>query len=266
VGSHGWGCGYAPTLLSGSRQATTMINSSEDRARPSRLVTRGEALDAGWTPKQLRRRSVDHPYRDRYLLDGPPSTFPERCLVALSVLPSGSVISYGAAGRLWRLPLPTYRLPSADEAVHVTVPVGWNVPAVRGIRSHAHDLPAGHLGAVLGVPVTGVPRTLLDVAATMRSDELVVLIDAALAAGITTAADIDELAAWAGRRRGVRRLREAADLAHPGSRSPKETELRVLLVRAGLPWPEPNAHVYDDGGGWIATADLLYRGHRLVLE
>jgi len=120
---------------------------------------------------------------------------------------------------------------------------------------------------VLGrVPLTTPARTLLDLAATAHPDELVVLIDAALASGGTRAAELDQVAAWAARRRGVRRFREAVTLAHPGSRSPKETELRLILVRAGLPCPVPNDHVYDEFGGWIATADLLYGEHRIVLE
>lgn len=116
------------------------------------------------------------------------------------------------------------------------------------------------------VPLTTPARTLLDLAATAHPDELVVLIDAALASGGTRAAELDQVAAWAARRRGVRRFREAVTLAHPGSRSPKETELRLILVRAGLPCPVPNDHVYDEFGGWIATADLLYGEHRIVLE
>jgi Protein of unknown function (DUF559) len=243
-----------------------VINSAQEPAPDLRIVSREDALAAGWTPKQLRGPRVGHPYRDTYLLDDPLLTIDDRCRVALSVLPPTAVVSYRTAAQLWRLPLPTYRLPIGLEDLHITVPAPQVVPAVRGIRSHGHDLPAGHLGVVRRIPVTSVPRTLLDLAGTMRPDHLVIVIDAALAGRLTTLGDIDDIAGWAGRRRGVRRLREAAGLAHAGSRSPKETELRVVLVRAGLPWPEPNADVHDEGGGWIATADLLYRTHRIVLE
>jgi hypothetical protein len=48
--------------------------------------------------------------------------------------------------------------------------------------------------------------------------------------------------------------------------SPKETELRLLLVLAGFPEPETNKHVLDDAGGWIARPDLVYRVLKLALE
>jgi hypothetical protein len=48
--------------------------------------------------------------------------------------------------------------------------------------------------------------------------------------------------------------------------SPKETELRLLLVLAGFPEPETNVDVLDDAGGWIARADLTYRAFKIALE
>ena len=230
------------------------------------MLTREQALAGGLTPAQLRNRDVRRPYRDRYVLDGQPLSRAEQCRVALSVLSPAAVISHSTAAALWRLPLPSSLAGTAFDPIDVSVPAGTVVPAVRGLRAHGHDLPAHHLAQLRGIAVTNAARTLLDLAPMVGADSLVVLADAALAGRRCSLAEIDEVISWARRRRGVRRLREAVELVHPGSRSPKESELRLILARAGLPVPEPNQAVYDVGGDWIATGDLVYRLYRIVLE
>ncbi|WP_086461556.1 hypothetical protein [Agreia sp. VKM Ac-1783] len=80
----------------------------------------------------------------------------------------------------------------------------------------------------------------------------------------------------------VQRLRDAA-AAHPGRRhramidralgairervdSPKETELRLLLQRAGFPELIVNEPVHDENGRIVATPDLRVRGYNLGIE
>ncbi|AMM19071.1 hypothetical protein AX769_01620 [Frondihabitans sp. PAMC 28766] len=79
----------------------------------------------------------------------------------------------------------------------------------------------------------------------------------------------DELEAAVSRRagcRGVARLREALELARPKVRSPQETALRLIVVRAGLPEPELNGDVFDRAGRWIGMSDLVWRDARFVAE
>ena len=151
-------------------------------------------------------------------------------------------------------------------ALEVTVPASSVIPSIRGIRSHGQLLPEQHCTTIQGLPTTNPARTLLDLAPALGTGALVVLADAMLAREGCTPEDLREVADWGGRRRGVRRLREAIELASTASRSPKETELRLLLVRAGLPLPEGNIDVFDENGGWIACVDLFYRAYRIVLE
>lgn len=66
--------------------------------------------------------------------------------------------------------------------------------------------------------------------------------------------------------RGVGGLKEALEWVRPGSESPKETELRLLLVRSGLPEPELNGDVYGPDGTFIGRGDLLYRGFKVLVE
>lgn len=66
--------------------------------------------------------------------------------------------------------------------------------------------------------------------------------------------------------RGVRTLKHALEWVRPGSESPKETELRLLLVRGGLPEPELNGDVYGPDGTFIGRGDLLYRRFKVLVE
>ena len=53
-------------------------------------------------------------------------------------------------------------------------------------------------------------------------------------------------------------LRRALAHVRAGVRSPRETRLRLLLVRAGLPEPEINWALRDDSGSRVVELDLAY--------
>lgn len=65
--------------------------------------------------------------------------------------------------------------------------------------------------------------------------------------------------------RGSKNRRLAIDLADDGAESPRESELRVLLVMAGLPAPECNVEIYE-GPRFVARVDLFYRHKRTIVE
>ncbi len=52
-----------------------------------------------------------------------------------------------------------------------------------------------------------------------------------------TPADVDVLVAKHRGSKGIRRARAVLDLVDPGAESPRETSLRLLIVRAGIPRP-----------------------------
>lgn len=62
---------------------------------------------------------------------------------------------------------------------------------------------------------------------------------------------------WGGKP-GALRLRDAFDLIRENAESPKETEWRLILVRAGFPEPVINHPVYGADGELIAIIDLAY--------
>ena len=82
-------------------------------------------------------------------------------------------------------------------------------------------------------------------------------------------ASVDDLQAAvtdARRRPGAAKLRRALLEIRPRTDSARETRLRLLLVRSGLPEPEVNGAILDAAGRFIGFGDLLYRAERLLLE
>lgn len=80
-----------------------------------------------------------------------------------------------------------------------------------------------------------------------------------------TIAEVAELAARDDWRPGARQARKVLVHLAAGSRSPKESEMRVVLSFSGLPTPDVNADV-EYSGRRIAIVDFLYMWWRLVLE
>jgi very-short-patch-repair endonuclease len=66
--------------------------------------------------------------------------------------------------------------------------------------------------------------------------------------------------------RGAGRLRDALGLVRPRVESPKETELRLLLLRAGLPEPEVNMKRRDGLGRYLGKPDLSWAEHLVSAE
>lgn len=117
-----------------------------------------------------------------------------------------------------------------------------------------------------GVPVVVEVRAAYD-AVRLAGDPraAVVALDMALAAGIVTVGALGEYALR--QPRGRRLVQRAVRLSSPHSRSPRETELRLVWVLdARLPEPLVNCEVRDLDGRLLAVADLLDVVAGLVVE
>ncbi|HSV65186.1 MAG TPA: DUF559 domain-containing protein [Mycobacteriales bacterium] len=88
----------------------------------------------------------------------------------------------------------------------------------------------------------------------------------AIRAGKASAADVRRVLAAAVRVPRVRRARAWCDLVDPRSESPLETAIRLVLLDAGLPAPEPQVSIVDRRGREIYRIDLGYRERRLGIE
>ena len=120
-------------------------------------------------------------------------------------------------------------------------------PAPPGIVIHRGLIADDEICLRQSVNCTTPARTAYDIGRRVAGDAAIVRIDALLNA---TRCTVDAVAHIAGRypgARGIKRLRAALDLVDGGAESPKETELRLLLVRDGLPRPVTQILVVKQG-------------------
>ena len=105
-------------------------------------------------------------------------------------------------------------------------------------------------------------------AARLPLDALIVIGDALVRRELplATLAQLEAAAVSAAGRRGSVRLLEACALVRSGTDSPKETEVRLLIVRAGLPEPAVNEPVRDARGRQLGLGDLVYLRWQVVIE
>lgn len=189
----------------------------------------------------------------------------ERCAVALDSMPDGTVLSHRSAATLWDLWLPTFH------DVEVTSPASsrgsrYTTSVQRGrVVAHRRILAPEDVTLRHGLPVTGLVRTWLDIAALLDVYDLVAAGDRALQVGADIA-ELQQRTAALRRLRGTTRCRAAAPILHSGSRSRPESRIRAALSLAGLPMPEVNQPIFDEHGQWLAEPDLHYKAARLAIE
>ncbi|WP_146069484.1 hypothetical protein [Cryobacterium sp. Y11] len=141
-------------------------------------------------------------------------------------------------------------------------------PNVRGVIGH--HLEPGSLAVVKigSLRATSAVDTWCQLSSVLGLDDLIRIGDALVRRQHPFAEMRDLLTAvrrYSGHR-GVKLLREALIWIRPGVDSPRETDLRLLIVRAGLPEPEVNAIILSRAGVKLATGDLVFRRYRVLLE
>ena len=205
-------------------------------------VAHGRAL--GYTDRQLAADALARPFRGVRSLT-PPATLLDRCAALLSVLPQGAAFSHLTAAQLHGLPL-SYAL-EADERLHVIRPI--DAPHLR--RSQVVGHRALHTRSVVhldGLPVVDLADTWADLGELvgrgkpMGLDDAIVIGDAC-ATSLDSVHPLREAIDRRIRPRGKVLLTEALDLIRVGSWSPRETQARLMFVRAGLPEPSLNRPV-----------------------
>jgi hypothetical protein len=106
-----------------------------------------------------------------------------------------------------------------------------------GIAAREQTLADDEVTRVAGLPVTTLIRTAYDLGRLLPRDQAVARLDALIRATPFSPEAVLTLSERYPAARGIRRLRAAMDLVDGGAASPKETELRLLLIDAGFPTP-----------------------------
>jgi hypothetical protein len=117
-----------------------------------------------------------------------------------------------------------------------------------------------------GMRVTTPARTAFDLACRYPVDEAVTMIDALARATRLKVADVELLARRYKGHRGMRNARLALDLVDSGAESPRETWLRLLLIRAGFPRPTTQIPVYDAYGQLVAILDMGWQDIKVAVD
>jgi hypothetical protein len=225
-------------------------------------VARARAL--GLSPEVLRGQRFWSPFRGVHVSTGVADSLHCRCR-ALAVAQPDVTFSHLTAARLWQLPVPgrSGRLGMPDDEPLEVTSADVRLRS-RGVWGHRGALGPDEIQVRQGLRLTSGGRTWADLAGRLGVDDLVVLGDALLSRGLATLLGLTAQAAQP-RRRGARQMRAVIELLEPRTDSPRETLLRLLLVRAGLPRPVANRDIVEDGE-WLARPDLSYPHLRIAIE
>jgi hypothetical protein len=240
----------------------TIISSPAAAGLPE-VFTRAEAIAAGLAPSRVDRLAGQRVCRGAYATD--PTSVRSRAQAALAVAGPQAALCGSTALRLAGVDLPA-RL-ERDPRIWIQVPPGVRGPRHPQIRLVRPRLPAP---VVLWrqLRVVALTHCWLQVAAEANLDELVEIGDAMTRRRqpVATRAALADAVAQAGSRRGICLARAALQLIVGGTDSTPETDVRLLLVRAGLPVPVVNLAIRDQSGRILYWLDMAYPWAKLAIE
>lgn len=170
-----------------------------------------------------------------------------------------AVLSHRSAAQMWRL------LPRSPGRSEVTRTRGWREPGL--ITVHRSYVPDDERTLLLGIPITGVSRTLLDLSAVLTKRQLERALNEAEVLGLTDRLSLPDLLGRHPGRRGsatLRTLLEDGTAVRGVTRSRLERRFLATLDRAGLPQPRLNADVAVRGR--FFEADCLWLEQQVIVE
>jgi hypothetical protein len=135
-----------------------------------------------------------------------------------------------------------------------------------GVIARACVIEAEEICRKAGMAVTTPARTALDLLCWYPTDTAIAAVDALARATRLKIADIELLVERHRGRRGIQRARTALDLVDAGAESPKDTWLRLLIIRAGFPRPQTQIPVYNEYGVLVAEVDMGYEDLKIAFE
>lgn len=174
---------------------------------------------------------------------------------ALLVAPADAVVARFTAAALWGAVVP------ATGVIHLNLPPHARC---RTAGIDARNVPTATRQR--GQFVVSTPgHTFCDLATDLDEVDLVTLGDSMAAQELISPAQLLATAQeWSGRRAAV--ARRAAALVRVGVESPKESELRTLMVLGGLPDPVVNYRIYWPDGRERYRLDTAYPQVKIAVE
>lgn len=232
------------------------------------VITLEDVRRVGGTPKMAGRRLAagrwEHLRRGVYRVAGHPPTWRSDLAAAVAGSGEGALASHRSAARLWGID----GFPRSHPEISV---VRHHRPdGVDALIHESTDLVLASPGAIDGIPVSGLERTLLDLGAVVPWTRVEEAVDAVLRRRRTDWPALYEVLVRHSRRGrdGCGRLRAVLDQRY-GDRVVPDSRFERFVVRllqdAGLPTPALQHEVIDhDGIAW--RLDLAYPRQRIGLE
>lgn len=234
-------------------------------------VREGEA--GGVTRKRMRAGDLERPFHGVRRRQCGGGDLLARCRAYAPLLRAGDVFSHATAAQLWGAPLPTWL--EADATLQVMAIDGATRPRSAGVAGHTAGDEAVRIRSRHALPVADPVSVWLQLAPLMGLDDLVAVGDHLVLTPrreepgerrpYTSRAELESRVRRF-RGRGKRNALEALELVRDGAESPRETRLRLRLVRDGLPEPELNIEIEDERGLRIGFGDLVYPSYKVLVE
>ncbi len=235
-------------------QSTTVeATLAEMAARSHGVVTRGQLLMAGVTSDEIHHRltlgALLREHRGVYRVGHRAPSVEARYLAAVWACGEAAVLSGRAAAHLWGL------IKGAAPAPEVTAPAKRRVTGATTHRARSIERTTHR-----GVPITTVPRTLVDLASHPSLDALARACHEAGVLYDTTPRQVDNILAKRPRTKGATKLRAILHGDAQALLSELELRFRERLTEAGLPLPKTNKKAHG------RRVDCRWPDRRLTVE
>ena len=217
------------------------------------VVTRGQLLEAGISSKQIAHRLgtglLHQQHRGVYRVGHRAPSTEARYIAAVLACGNQALLAGRAAGYLLCI------LKGRPPPPEVVTPQKRRVKGVKIRRG-----PTAHATIWRGIPVTNVPRTLVDLASYLSKDDLARACHEAGVRHHTTPANVDAVLATRPNSQGAAKLRAILRGDVQVTLSKLESKAVSLIESEGLDLPETNR----PAGG--RRVDLRWPRHKLTVE
>jgi hypothetical protein len=235
----------------GAKVGTVEQKVARIASRAHGVVTRAELLEAGVTRRQIVHRlgtgSLIAVFRGVYRVGHKAPSLEARYMAAVKAAGEGGMLSGLAAAHLWGL------IKGSGPPPEVSAPTERRLKGVKVRVRRLEDRTVWR-----GVPVTTVPRTIVDLASLLSLQELAQAFHEASVRYRTTPTQVE--AAIKGRIPGAEKLRRVLRGDAHLTLSELERAFLRLLRAAGLPLPKTNRPA---GGRFV---DCRWPEHKLTVE
>ena len=223
----------------------------------SQLVAAG--LDRSGVARRVRAGRLHRVYREVYAVGHVRLGREGRWMAAVLACGEGAVLSHRSAASHWGL--------LASQAALIDVTATRSRTGASGVRLHrSRSLDARDTTKHEGIPITKAPRTLLDLAATVRPHRLERALAQAQRLQLYDHRAITDLLARSNGHRGTGALTEATSREDPKwTRSELEAWFLTLVREAGLPEPLVNFSLTAPDHPRLEV-DFYWPTHHLIVE